>query len=94
MKGGEQVFEPNREITLAEAAKMTARLLGLEYEGAVEVSLGGANYARYEIAALCSAGLGNAFEDASPNEILNRAEAAEILCGVLTIARAGGIGNE
>ena len=94
IKGGEQVFEPNREITLAEAAKMTARLLGLEYEGAVEVSLGGANYARYEIAALCSAGLGNAFEDASANEILNRAEAAEILCGVLTIARAGGIGNE
>ena len=94
IKDGEQVFEPNREITLAEAAKMTARLLGLEYEGAVEVSLGGANYARYEIAALCSAGLGNAFEDASANEILNRAEAAEILCGVLTIARAGGIGNE
>ena len=94
IKGGEQVFEPNREITLAEAAKMTARLLGLEYEGAVEVSLGGANYARYEIAALCSAGLGNAFEDASANEILNRAEAAEILCGVLTIARAGGIENE
>ena len=94
IKGGEQVFEPNREITLAEAAKMTARLLGLEYEGAVEVSLGGANYARYEIAALCSAGLGNAFEGASANEILNRAEAAEILCGVLTIARAGGIGNE
>ena len=94
IKGGEQVFEPNREITLAEAAKMTARLLGLEYEGAVEVSLGGANYARYEIAALCSAGLGNAFEDASANGILNRAEAAEILCGVLTIARAGGIENE
>lgn len=94
IKGGKQVFEPNREITLAEAAKMTARLLGLEYEGAVEVSLGGANYARHEIAALCSAGLGNAFEDASANEILKRAEAAEILCGVLTIARAGGIGNE
>lgn len=94
IKDGKQVFEPNREITLAEAAKMTARLLGLEYEGAVEVSLGGANYARYEIAALCSAGLGNAFADASPNGILNRAEAAEILCGVLSIARAGGIGNE
>ncbi len=94
IKGGEQVFEPNREITLAEAAKMTARLLGLEYEGAVEVSLGGANYARYEIAALCSAGFGNAFADASPNGILTRAEAAEILCGVLSIARAGGIANE
>ena len=94
IKDGKQVFEPNREITLAEAAKMTARLLGLEYDGAVEVSLGGANYARYEIAALCSAGLGNAFADASPNGILNRAEAAEILCGVLSIARAGGIGNE
>ncbi len=94
IKDGKQVFEPNRDITLAEAAKMTARLLGLEYEGAVEVSLGGANYARYEIAALCSAGLGNAFEDASPNGILNRAEAAEILCGVLSIARAGGVANE
>lgn len=94
IKDGKQVFEPNREITLAEAAKMTARLLGLEYEGSVEVSLGGANYARYEIAALCSAGLGNAFEDASPNGILNRAEAAEILCGVLAIAREGGIANE
>ncbi len=94
IKGDKQVFEPNREITLGEAAKMTARLLGLEYEGAVEVSLGGANYARYEIAALCSAGLGNAFADASPNGILSRAEAAEILCGVLSIARAGGIANE
>ena len=94
IKGGEQVFEPNREITLAEAARMTARMLGLDYEGAVEVSLGGANYARYEIAALCSAGFGNAFADASSSGILTRADAAEIFCGVLAIARAGGIVNE
>jgi hypothetical protein len=94
IKDGKQVFEPNREITLAEAAKMTARLLGLEYDGAVEVSLGGANYARYEIAALCSAGFGSAFADATPNETLTRAAAAEIICGVLNIARTGGITNE
>ena len=94
IKGGEQVFEPNREITLAEAARMTARLLGIEYEGAVPVSVGGANYARYEIAVLCSAGFGSAFADATPNETLTRAAAAEIICGVLNIARAGGVTNE
>ncbi len=94
IKGGEQVFEPNREITLGEAARMTALLLGIDYDGAVEVSLGGANYARYEIAALCSAGLGEPFAKATPNGVLTRADAAEILCGVLSIARAGGIENE
>ena len=94
IKGGEQVFEPNREITIGEAARMTAILLGVGYDGAVEVSVGGANYARYEIAALCSAGLGDPFADATPNGVLSRADAAEILCGVLSIARAGGIGNE
>ena len=94
IKGGEQVFEPNREITLAEAARMTARLLEIEYEGAAPVSVGGANYARFEIAALCSAGFGSAFADATPNETLTRAAAAEIICGVLNIARAGGVTNE
>ncbi len=94
IKDGKQVFEPNREITLGEAARMTAILLGIGYDGVVEVSVGGANYARYEIAALCSAGLGNPFAGATPNGILTRAGAAEILCGVLSVARAGGVINE
>lgn len=94
IKDGELVFEPNREITLGEAARMTARLLGIVYDGAVEVSVGGTNFARYEIAALCQAGLGEPFADATPGGILTRADAAELMCGVLSISRAGGIANE
>ncbi len=92
--GGEQVFMPNGEITLAEAAHMTALLLGLDTDRAVEVSVGSANYARFEIAALCSAGVAGAFSEVAPSEVLCRADAAEIFCGVLAIARAGGIVNE
>jgi hypothetical protein len=73
---------------------MTALLLGVGYDGAIEVSLGGANYARYEIAALCSAGFGSSFAEASANSLLCRADAAEIFCGVLSVARAGGIAND
>lgn len=94
IKDGEQVFLPSGEITLAEAAHMTALLLGLDLDRAVEVSVGGANYARCELAALYSAGIAGVFEDVAPSEVLSRAEAAEIFCGVLAIARAGGIGNE
>ena len=91
---GEQMFMPNAEITLAEAAHMTALLLGLNSDRAVEVSVGGANFARYELAALCSAGIAEAFFEVAPSEVLSRADAAEIFCGVLAIARAGGISNE
>ncbi len=91
---GEQMFMPNAEITLAEAAHMTALLLGLDLDLAVEVSVGGANYARVELAALCSAGIAGAFSEVAPSEMLNRADAAEIFCSVLAVARAGGIGNE
>ncbi len=91
---GEQIFMPNAEITLAEAAHMTALLLGLDLDLAVEVSVGGANYARVELAALCSAGIAGAFFDVTPSEVLSRADAAEIFCSVLAIARSGGIGNE
>ena len=91
---GEQVFMPSGEITLAEAAHMTALALGLDPDRAVEVSVGSANYARCEIAALCSAGVAGAFYEVGPSEMLSRADAAEIFCGVLEIARAGGIGNE
>ena len=94
IKNGEIVFEPNGEITLAEAAHMTALLLGLNSDRAVEVSVGGANFARYELDALCSAGVAGAFLDVSPSEPLCRADAAEIFCGVLALARAGGIPNE
>lgn len=94
IKDGEQVFLPNGEITLAEAAHMTANLLGLDTDGAVEVSLGGANYARREIAALCEAGVADSFDAVAPSEMLSRADAAEIFCGVIAIARAGGIANE
>ena len=94
IKNGEIVFEPNGEITLAEAAHMTALLLGLNSDRAVEVSVGGANFARYELDALCSAGVAGAFLDVSPSEPLCRADAAEIFCGVLALARAGGVPNE
>ena len=94
IKNGELVFEPNGEITLAEAAHMTALLLGLNSDRAVEVSVGGANFARYELDALCSAGVAGAFLDVSPSEPLCRADAAEIFCSVLALARAGGVPNE
>lgn len=90
---GEQVFLPNETISLAEAAHITARLLGLEYDGAVEVSssLGSASWAKYEIAALCSAGFSIPAGDISASEALDRARAAEIFCGVMNIADDGGI---
>ncbi len=93
--GGKQIFMPDEEISLAEAAMMTSRLLGLEYEGAVEVSasIGEASWAKYEIAALCSAGFslgGDTFTSSTP---LDRAAAAELLCGVLRIAEDGGVGR-
>ena len=91
---GEQVFLPQDEITLAEAAHMTALLLGLDSDLAVEVSVGSANFARVEIAALCSAGIAGSFSEVAPSDLLTRADAAEIFCGVLAIARAGGIVNE
>ena len=94
IRDGEQVFEPNGEISLAEAAHMTALLLGLNSDRVVEVSVGGANFARYELDALCSAGVAGAFLEVSPSEPLSRADAAEIFCGVLALARAGGIGDE
>lgn len=93
---GEQLFLPNEPISLAEAAHMTARLLGIEYDGAVEVSLplGSASWAKYEIAALCSAGFSLSQGSFSSSEKLDRARAAEIFCGVLNIADNGGIANE
>ena len=91
---GEQMFMPNAEITLAEAAHMTALLLGLNSDRAVEVSVGSANFARYELSALCSAGIAEAFFEVAPSKVLSRADAAEIFCSVLAIARSGGIGNE
>lgn len=90
---GEQLFLPNEPISLAEAAHMTARLLGIEYDGAVEVSvpLGSASWAKYEIAALCSAGFSLNQGSLSSSEKLDRARAAEIFCGVLNIAADGGV---
>lgn len=93
---GEQLFLPDEPISLAEAAHMTARLLGIEYDGAVEVSasLGSASWAKYEIAALCSAGFSLPRVSVASSEKLDRAAAAEMLCGVLNIANAGGIKYE
>ena len=89
IEDGKQVFGGNEEISLAEAAVMTARLLGLEYDSALAVSIspGEANWARREIAALANAGflLGE-----GKTSVLDRASAAEILCGVMKIAGAGG----
>lgn len=90
IEDGRQVFGGGEEISLAEAARMTARLLGLEYDSALEVSLtpGEANWARRELAALARAGfvLGD-----GASSILDRAAAAELLCGVMKIADAGGL---
>ena len=88
IKEGRQVFGGGEEITLAEAAVMTARLLGLDQNGAIEVSLspGEANWARRELAALSRAGF-----YLSGSGTLDRAGAAELLCGVMKIAEAGGM---
>lgn len=93
IRDGKQLFLPNEEISLAEAALMTSRLLGIEYGGAVMVSapLGEASWAKYEIAALCSAGFAIDNAGVTSNTPLNRASAAELLCGVLNIAMDGGV---
>lgn len=93
IEGGAQVFGGDEEISLAEAARMTARLLGLDYDSALEVSLspGEANWARRELAALAKAGF--SLTSAGSTDILDRASAAELLCGVIQIAEAGGHGR-
>jgi hypothetical protein len=93
IRGGEQIFLPNEEISLAEAALMTSRLLGIGYDSAVMVSapLGEASWAKREIAALCSAGFAIENVGVTSNTLLDRASAAELLCGVLNIARDGGV---
>lgn len=92
IEDGFHIFGANEEITLAEAARMTARLLGFGYDSAVEVSLspGEANWARRELAALAAAGI---CSEGDGHSTLDRATAAELLCGVLRIAEAGGIGE-
>ncbi len=93
IRDGKQLFLPDEEISLAEAALMTSRLLGIEYDGAVMVSapLGEASWAKYEISALCSAGFAIDNVGVTSNTLLDRASAAEILCGVLNIADDGGV---
>ena len=93
IRGGEQIFLPNEEISLAEAALMTSRLLGIGYDSAVMVSapLGEASWAKREIAALCSAGFAIENVGVTSNTLLDRASAAELLCGVLNIANDGGV---
>ncbi len=90
IENGMQVFGGGEEISLAEAARMTARLLGLDYGSALQVSLspGEANWARQELAALANAGFALGGGSSS---ILDRASAAELLCGVMKIAEAGGM---
>lgn len=93
IRDGEQKFLPNEEIGLAEAALMTSRLLGLGREGVIEASspLGGASWAGRELAALCSAGFAIDKVGVTSNTPLDRAGAAKLLCGVLSIAASGGI---
>ncbi len=81
-----QVFLPNEPISLAEAARMTARLLGLEIAVEVSAPLGDAGWAKNEIAALCSAGIWVERSGISSSKVLYRAAAAEMLCGVLKIS--------
>ncbi|MBO5702492.1 MAG: S-layer homology domain-containing protein [Clostridia bacterium] len=90
IEDGMQIFGGDEEISLAEAGVMTARLIGLDYDSALEVSLspGEANWARREIAALANAGFVLGERSSS---ILDRATTAEILCGVMKIAEAGGM---
>ena len=89
IEDGVQVFGGGEEISLAEAAVMTSRLLGLGYGSAIEVSLspGEANWARRELAALKKSGFRLGGE---ASESLDRATAAELLCGVMRIAAGGG----
>ena len=89
---GEHLFLPDSEITLAEAAVMTSRILGLDTDIATEVSAGAANWAREEIAVLCFAGfpVSQSPSSVTATKLLTRAEAAGILRGVLAIAEAGG----
>ena len=72
---------------------MTSRLLGIGYDSAVMVSapLGEASWAKQEIAALCCAGFAIESVGVTSNTVLDRASAAELLCGVLNIARDGGV---
>jgi hypothetical protein len=90
IEGGAQIFGGDEEISLAEAGVMVSRLLRLGYDSAIEVSLspGEANWARRELSALANSGfiLGD-----GASEPLDRATAAEILCGVMRIAEAGGL---
>ncbi len=86
---GRQVFAPNEAISLAEAARMTARLLGLDVALEVSAPLGSAAWAKGEIAALCNAGFGLDAASVSPSKMLDRAAAAEILCGMIKIKEAG-----
>ncbi len=86
--GEAQVFAPDETISVAEAARMTARLLGLDIALEVSAPTGGAGWARAEIDALCAAGFGIDRKDLSSATVLDRAAAAELLCGVLKIAEA------
>lgn len=90
---GEQLFLPDEEITLAEAAVMVSRLLSLDTDIAAEVSAGAANWAREELAVLCFAGfrVSDAPQSVTASKRLTRAEAAGLLGGVLAVAEAGGI---
>ncbi|MGM9642232.1 MAG: Ig-like domain-containing protein [Eubacteriales bacterium] len=85
---GKQVFAPDEAISVAEAARMTARLLGLEVAVEVSVPTGEAGWAKNEIAALCSAGFSIDRTGLSSSTVLDRAAAAKLLCGVLKIAEA------
>lgn len=86
---GKQVFAPDEAISVAEAARMTARLIGIEVSLEVSVPTGEAGWARGEIAALCSAGFSIDRTGLSSSTVLDRAAAAKLLCGVLKITEAG-----
>ncbi len=85
IEDGKQVFLPNEAISVAEAARMTARLLELDIAIEASATLGEASWAKYEIAALCAAGFSVDRSDISSSKLLTRASAAELLCGVLKI---------
>jgi hypothetical protein len=81
---GKQCFLPNEKITTAEAASLTAAMLGLSLEGEVPASVGNGApaWARNAVCAMAQAGfpLG---ERIGASEKLDRIGAAHLLCAVM-----------
>ena len=79
---GRKYFLPSRNITVDEAAKICANILGLEYDGSVSVSVGGASDSA-AVAALAERGFIDASGVSDHAAELTRAQAAVMLASLL-----------